>query len=118
MQATRKVSSSNFQNQRVLGSACVLNDTLYRIGMRWKMQVLYTIAHGERTFGALKRSLPNVSDHVLAKRLRELLDEQLIDKLVAGPRRTSYVTTARGAALLSIMADICAWEMASPRTRA
>lgn len=109
---TRKITSTNFGNQRELARACVLNDTLYRIGMRWKMQILYEIHHGAPTFGALKRRLPNVSVHVLAKRLRELVEEALLEKRELGRARTSYATSVRGASLLAIMNDICAWEQA------
>ncbi len=110
MQAERKVTSTHFANQRVLARACVLNETLYRIGMRWKMQVLYEVHHGTPTFGALRRRLPEVSDHVLAKRLRELVGEGLLDKQDLTRTRTRYHVTARGASLLAIMGELCAWE--------
>ena len=113
----RKITSTNFGNQHRLAQTCILNDTLYRIAMRWKMQVLYFIHGGVQGFGALKRALPGVSDHVLGRRLRELLDEGLIEKGAAGSdvadaQKPTYTATARGVALLAIMESICAWESA------
>lgn len=117
--STRKVTSTNFGNQRLLGEACVLNDTLYRIGMRWKMQVLYSVSRGHVSFGALKRELPSVSDHVLGRRLRELVEESLLEKSERGERRWAYAVTPRGRELLEIMQRICDWEIAAaPRARA
>lgn len=113
----RKITSTNFGNQHRLAETCILNDTLYRIGMRWKMQVLYAIHGGVQSFGALKKALPGVSDHVLGRRLRELVAEGLIEKSEAGEavadaQKRIYTATARGVALLAIMASICAWEAA------
>lgn len=115
----RKITSTNFGNQHRLAQTCILNDTLYRIGMRWKMQVLYAIHGGVQSFGALKKALPGVSDHVLGRRLRELVAEGLIEKCEAGAgagvadaQKRTYTATARGVALLAIMASICAWEAA------
>ena len=78
----RKPTSTNAENQRALVRVCPLNQALPRLGARWKMQVLHGIAHGITTFGALKRALPGVSDHVLAMRLRELVEEALVERAV------------------------------------
>jgi DNA-binding HxlR family transcriptional regulator len=74
----RKPTSTNSRNQLVLGRFCVLNDTLARISLRWKMQILHAPRKGPGTFSALKTALPEVTDQVLAKRLRELAAERLI----------------------------------------
>lgn len=112
MQTSRKLNSSNYVNQRALARCCVLNDTLYRVGMRWKMQVLYGIEQGICSFGVLKRELPGISDHMLGKRLRELQDEGLLGRDAHG----SYATTARGRKLLAIMQELCDWELESGPT--
>ena len=54
----RKETSSNSQNQRELVRACVLNDALARIGLRWKMQVLFSIHEGAESFSVLTRVSP------------------------------------------------------------
>jgi DNA-binding HxlR family transcriptional regulator len=115
----RKPTSTNSRNQLVLGRFCVLNDTLARISLRWKMQILHALREGPVTFSALKTALPEVTDQVLAKRLRELAAERLVAtsrtvRRAVSERATGpYALTARGAALLKIMHDLCAWELAS-----
>ena len=115
----RKTASTNSRNQLVLQRFCILNDTLARISLRWRMQILHALREGPATFSALKTALPEVTDQVLAKRLRELAAERLIapSRTVRGAvseRATGpYAPTARGIALLKIMSDLCAWELDS-----
>lgn len=110
MPAPRKTTSSNSDNQRVLAGACIVNDALTRVAARWKVQILYFIAHGTGSFAALKGRLPGVSDHMLATRLRELVAEGLADKHATSQGRHAYQVTARGQALLAIIEQLCAWE--------
>lgn len=107
MQTSRKVASTNYVNQQALARSCVLNDTLYRVGMRWKMQVLYCTEQGICSFGALKRELPGISDHVLGKRLHELQAENLLHRCDLG----RYRATPRGRKLLAIMQELCGWAL-------
>ena len=121
----RKPSSTNSQNRRILVRCCILNDVLERLALRWKMPVLRELANGATTYRELRRALPAASDQMLAKRLRELVDEGLALKLQTGAeaadggRRTCggagqrgtprYRVTAAGDEVLAIMEDICAW---------
>ena len=105
----RKVGSANFLNQRRLAQSCVANDVIARIALRWKMSVLFAIEGGAGTFAALKRTNPNLSDHVLASRLRELRREGLIVKDERTDRHPVYAATPRGQSLLKIVAALCVW---------
>ena len=113
----RKLGSSNFLNQQRLAEACVANEVIARISLRWKMSVLYSIDTGARSFAELKRVHPTLSDHILAARLRELRREGLICKDEPSSRHPSYATTSRGSSLLQIVRALCAWseeELSSP----
>jgi DNA-binding HxlR family transcriptional regulator len=110
--AARKVSSSNFVNQQGLADACVANEVLTRIALRWKMSVLNAIDSGACSFGALKRTHPTVSDQVLAKRLRELTEEDLLIRHARADGSVSYTVTDRGVALLPIVRALCSWAVA------
>ena len=107
----RKMTSTNSRNRIVLGESCVLNDALGRLALRWKMPVLHAIANGATTYGELRKVLSTVTHQMLAKRLRELVDEGLALKIEGrrgeGPR---YAATPAAEAVLAIMRDICAWE--------
>ncbi len=83
------------------------------------MPVLHSIANGATTYGELRKVLATVSDQMLAKRLRELVDEGLAIKIEGrrgeGPR---YAATPAAEAVLAIMEDICAWEKRYSKGRA
>lgn len=113
MSTAVKETSTNALNRRALGRACVMNDVLARVSLRWKMQILFAIHSGHRNFAALKRHLSEVSDHVLAHRLGELVDEGLAvrDDSKAGGARVRYAVTEKGRALLRICEELCAWEL-------
>lgn len=112
MSTAIKQTSTNAENRRALGRACVMNDVLARVSLRWKMQVLFAIHSGHGNFAALKRELPEVSDHILAHRLRELVAERLVVRIEskADGTRVRYTVTEGGRSLLSICEQLCAWE--------
>ena len=105
----RKLGSTNFLNQQRLAVSCVANEVIARISLRWKMSVLFSIDRGARTFAELKRAHPNLSDHILAARLRELRREGLIAKDEQAKRRPVYTATASGSSLLKIIGALCVW---------
>lgn len=113
MSTAIKETSTNALNRRALGRACVMNEVLARVSLRWKMQILFTVHAGHSNFAALKRELPEVSDHVLAHRLGELVDEGLAvrDESKAEGTRVRYAVTEKGRALLQICEELCAWEL-------
>ena len=93
-----------------LAQSCAANEVIGRISLRWKMSVLFAIDSGNRTFAELKRRHPNLSDHILAARLRELRREGLIAKDEQAKRRPVYTTTVSGSSLLKIIGTLCAWS--------
>lgn len=70
------------------------------IGGKWKLTLLYWLAHGECHFAGLRRLGAPITPKVLAEQLRELEADGLVERVVTGPvpapiiyRLTSYGTT-------------------------
>jgi DNA-binding HxlR family transcriptional regulator len=62
----------------------------------------------------LKKAFPSLSDQVLGKRLKELVEYGLIDKTILEdtvPPQSIYSATSKGIALLSIIDDLHVWGM-------
>lgn len=111
----RKATSTNTRNREVLGESCIVHDALARLALRWKVPVLHAVSSGATSYGDLRRALPAATDQMLGTRLRELVAEGLLLKVI-GPTGTSprYQMTASGHEILAIMADICRWAKRSP----
>src|SRR5258708_275258 len=55
-----------------------LQDTIYVIGGKWKLPVIYSICNGNRRFMDIERSIPGISPKMLSRELKELEANQII----------------------------------------
>ena len=63
--------------------ACPVEACLERIGGKWKGAILYVLLdHGKLRFKELDRSLPNITERMLTRQLRELEADALIHRKV------------------------------------
>lgn len=88
------------------------------LGRRWALRVLWELREaGAANFRELQQRCGNISSSVLAERLRELRDAEI----VATSDGSGYGLTEEGHALLEALAPIDAWakrwakRAASPR---
>ncbi len=75
------------------------------LGRRWVLRVLWELRDGSApTFRQLQQRCDGVSSSVLADRLRELAEVDLVEHTGEG-----YVLTGQGTALLERLAPLDAW---------
>ena len=55
-----------------------LQDTIYVIGGKWKLPVIYSLCNGNRRFMDIERSIPGISPRMLSRELKELEANQII----------------------------------------
>lgn len=80
------------------------------IGRRWTGVIIEGVGKGYSGFGELKAYVGQIGDTMLAKRLRELESDGLVEREVEErPLRVKYTLTPAGVALAPIMNDIIAW---------
>jgi len=114
MSSKLKPGTSNACNITALSLACEVNDVLRNISPRWKMQILHRIAAGTKQFSTLKSAFPSLSDQILGKRLSELVQDELIEKIIIedkAPKHIIYITTVKGLELLKIIDDLHKWGL-------
>ncbi|WP_229052137.1 helix-turn-helix domain-containing protein [Aeromicrobium sp. Leaf350] len=90
---------------------CPVRRGLDVLGDPWIMLIMRDVLHGMTRFEQIRDS-SGISDAVLARRLRLLVDEGLLRKVdYRGDRRThaEYVATEAGADLLPIMHAVSMW---------
>jgi DNA-binding HxlR family transcriptional regulator len=91
--------------------SCGLEAALALIGGKWKLLVLYHLAHATRRYGELKRCVGGVSDKMLIQQLKELQRDGVVDRTDYGeiPPRVDYSLTPFGKSLARTLAPLCAW---------
>lgn len=93
------------------GESCPVRDVLDRLGDKWSVLILVTLANSSMRFNALARAVPDISRRMLAETLRHLERDGLIWREVtpATPPAVSYGLTAVGASLMPPLAALIAW---------
>lgn len=108
----RKQQSSNYLNEQFLFQVCELNSALSMISGRWKSQIVYSISQGSNRFHLLLHELPNISETVLARQLKELETHAiLVKREIPGsvPTGVEYMLTNKGNDLVPILRHLCEW---------
>ncbi|GAB3556817.1 winged helix-turn-helix transcriptional regulator [Spelaeicoccus albus] len=98
--------------EEAVGGACPSFVTAMDvIGRRWNGIIIEAIGRGNHGYAEISRFVGHVGDTMLAKRLRELEADGLVERTVeAGPPiRVTYTLTVAGSALLPILEDITSW---------
>jgi len=91
---------------------CYFELTLAVIGGKWKPIILYHLSLAEAVrFGELRRGMPDVTERMLTRQLRELESDGLVHREVYRevPPRVEYSLTEMGRSLLPILAQMQAW---------
>lgn len=81
------------------------------IGKRWTGAILRVLQSGRTRFSAIASAIPDMSDRMLAERLRELEHEGIIARSVIPetPVRVEYELTSKGKALDEAFCAIARW---------
>lgn len=91
---------------------CAVEVTVGLIAGKWKPIILFHLhTAGSLRFVELARKLPQVSDRVMARTLRELEADNLVVRSVAPtmPVRVTYALSDEGRSLVPLMRALSAW---------
>lgn len=108
----RKKQSSNYINEQYLFEVCERNSAISMISGRWKSQIVYYICKGNNRFYLLQQVLPNISETVLARQLKELETHAILVKREIPntvPTGIEYILTNKGMDLVPILDSLCNW---------
>lgn len=103
------------QSKRGYHQHCGLAKALDVVGSRWTLLLVRELLLGPRRWSQLLEALPGLTTNLLAKRLGELQEHGLIERLPATPgdpepgRRGTYQLTARGRALEPALMELGRW---------
>lgn len=92
---------------------CPVETTIEIIGGKWKCQILHHLLTGTKRFGELRSEIPDVSQRVLTRKLRELEDHGILKRKVypVVPPKTEYSLTDRGRSLKPVLDALEIWAI-------
>jgi len=97
--------------------SCTVSQTVRYLSKRWTLLIVLELYKGEgytRRFSELRAALPGITPKVLSERLKELEEEEIINRRVdatAFPVRTEYTLTESGLEIIGIIRDIKRWAL-------
>jgi DNA-binding HxlR family transcriptional regulator len=90
---------------------CSIELTLHLIGGKWKVLILHYLGEKNMRFGELKRELPQITQKMLTKQLRELEQDGIVNRFVYNqvPPKVEYSLSDVGKSLLPILTTLSDW---------
>ena len=90
-----------------------ISTLLSRIGDKWTVLVVQTLADGPRRFNELRREIPSVSQRMLTLTLRNLERDGLVSRTVTPsiPPRVDYALTELGQSLQKPICGLATWAL-------
>ncbi len=91
---------------------CNMELTLDIIGGKWKPILIYHIGSQKKLrFGELKRLIPNISERVLSRELRELEKYKIIHREAFDEKvlRVEYSLTPMGLEVMPVLSALTIW---------
>lgn len=92
---------------------CPAENVLKMIGGRWKLLILRQLFTGVKRFGELQKSLSPITQKVLTQQLRELEQDQLLQRVVYAeiPPKVEYSLTDLGNSLQPLIYALHDWSL-------
>jgi len=81
------------------------------VGKRWNPQIVWVLQGGPARFTDIRAGVPQISDHLLSERLKELEGAGILTREVtpSTPVRIEYILTDRGRDLAGVMGELAGW---------
>lgn len=100
------------KNEHIEPELCRVDDALHIIVGKWKpIILLHLMKNGTMRFSELKRSIPEITQKMLTKQLRELESEDIVKRKVYPqvPPKVEYSITEYGRSLEDILEAMHEW---------
>ena len=90
---------------------CAVEAALDVIGNKWKGVILFHLLDGTKRFNELRRLIPSVTQRMLTLQLRELENDNVINRKVYPevPPKVEYSLTKLGSSLKPILLSLREW---------
>ncbi|MEW6035485.1 MAG: helix-turn-helix domain-containing protein [Candidatus Micrarchaeota archaeon] len=102
------------------GEGCPVEATLKVVGGKWKTVILFHLDAKTMRFSELRRSIPDVTEKMLAQQLKELEGDGIISRRVYPqvPPKVEYAMTKYGMTLKPVIAAMAEWGQGHRKRKA
>lgn len=96
-------------------SCRAVSEILNRVGDKWSVLIVATLAEGSKRFNELRREIPSISQRMLTLTLRGLERDGLVNRTVTPtiPPRVDYELTDLGRSLQGPVMALADWATAN-----
>jgi DNA-binding HxlR family transcriptional regulator len=90
---------------------CPIDAALTVIDGRWKGTIMWRLLGGPMRTAELRRSIPDITERMLIRHLKEMVDDGILDRHDAKtvPPCVHYTISEYGMTLAPALAALCAW---------
>ena len=92
---------------------CMLpvQDALNVLSGKWKLPIIVSLWYGDKRFSEVKREVPDITDRMLSKELKELEQNRLVKRVVYDtmPVTIEYSLTVYGKSLETVIEALRLW---------
>ena len=91
---------------------CPVRQVLDKIGDKWSVLLIITLAKRSHRFGQLRRAIPDISQRMLTQTLRDLQRDGLVSRHVhpTVPPSVEYRLTPLGQSLMEPLSHLIRWS--------
>jgi len=109
-------AKQEFLEERLNHSDCArsllpVRDALDALNGKWKLQIIISLMFGNKRFTQIAKEIPNITDKMLSKELRDLEAHQLVKRTVFDsiPVVVEYTLTEHGHSLRDLIDVLRVW---------
>jgi DNA-binding HxlR family transcriptional regulator len=108
-----KEQSTQHHNKGVSELSCPITYVMNKIGGHWKSIILYYLMSGPKRYSELKRAIPAITEKMLAQHLKQLKEDNLINRKVEQemPPITIYSLTPSAELLAPVLLAMADWAI-------
>ena len=92
-------------------TVCPVEKIIEVIGGKWKLVILFHLMGGTKRFNELRRLMPDVTQRMLTRQLRELEEHGILERKIYAqvPPKVEYSLTKRGKSLNTVLDVLHNW---------
>ncbi|WP_123042822.1 winged helix-turn-helix transcriptional regulator [Cohnella candidum] len=90
---------------------CPIETVIQVVGGKWKPLILWQLLESSKRFSELEKSIPGVTQKMLAQHLRELEMDRLVTRTIypSVPPKVEYSFSEHGKTLIPVLEAMCEW---------